>query len=99
LTVGEATALGRPDAEGRPTFSKGGCLYCGGKGTVGRLAIFEFLPLDESWSQTVNRGAQEVEILEEMKKRGLPLLLDDALYKLGGGVTTFEEVRNAVAAW
>ncbi len=47
----------------------------------------------------MNRGAQEVEILEEMRKRGLPLLLDDALHKLGTGVTTFEEVRNAVAAW
>jgi type II secretory ATPase GspE/PulE/Tfp pilus assembly ATPase PilB-like protein len=55
--------------------------------------------LDESWSQIVNRGAQEVEILGEMKKRGLPLLLDDALSKLARGVTNFEEVRNAVAAW
>jgi type IV pilus assembly protein PilB len=99
LTASEAIALGLPELEGRPSFSKGGCLYCGGKGSVGRLAIFEFLPLDETWSQIVNRGAQEVEILEEMKRRGLPLLLDDALSKLAKGMTTFEEIRNAVAAW
>ncbi len=99
LTATEAGALGRPEAAGQVSYTKGGCLYCGGKGNAGRLALFEFLPLDESWSQIVNRGAQEVEILAEMKKRGLPLLLDDALNKLAAGVTSHEEVRNAVAAW
>jgi type II secretory ATPase GspE/PulE/Tfp pilus assembly ATPase PilB-like protein len=99
LTEAEARSLGRPDATGQVCYSKGGCLYCGGKGTAGRLALFEFLPLDESWSQIVNRGAQEVEILAEMKRRGLSFLLDDALLKMASGVTSFEEVRNAVAAW
>jgi len=63
------------------------------------LALFEFLPLDDTWSGTVNRGAQEVETIEEMKKRGLPLLIDDAMIKLGKGMTAFEEIRSAVAAW
>lgn len=99
LSEAEGRVLGRPDAAGRPMFTKAGCYYCGGKGTSGRLALFEFLPLDDSWSMIVNRGAQEVEIIDEMKKRQIPLLIDDALHKLETGVTTFEEVRNAVAAW
>lgn len=99
LSPAEATSLGRPDFAGRPSFARGGCLYCGGKGTTGRLALFEFLPLDDTWSGTVNRGAQEVEIIEEMKKRGLPLLIDDAMIKLGKGMTAFDEIRSAVAAW
>jgi type IV pilus assembly protein PilB len=99
LSEAQASALNRPEAAGRVAYEKVGCLYCGGRGTAGRMALFEFLPLDESWSTIVNRGAQEVEILDEMRKRGLPLLLDDALAKLGTGVTTYEEVRQAVAAW
>jgi type IV pilus assembly protein PilB len=99
LTPLEATSLGRPEFAGRPSFSKGGCLYCGGIGTTGRLALFEFLPLDDTWAGTVNRGAQEVEIIDEMKKRGLPLLIDDAMIKLGKGMTAFDEIRSAVAAW
>jgi type II secretory ATPase GspE/PulE/Tfp pilus assembly ATPase PilB-like protein len=63
------------------------------------VALFEFLPLDDSWSQIINRGAQEVELIEEMRRRSMPVLLDDAMEKLGGGVSTFEEINSAVAVW
>jgi type II secretory ATPase GspE/PulE/Tfp pilus assembly ATPase PilB-like protein len=61
--------------------------------------LFEFLALDDSWSRVVNEGGQEVELLAEMKRRGIPALLDDGLNKLTLGMTPFEEVRNAVACW
>jgi len=99
LTESEAGVLGRPGAAGQPVWSRGSCLYCGGRGLTGRLALFEFLALDDSWSRVVNEGGQEVELLAEMKRRGIPALLDDGLNKLTLGLTPFEEVRNAVACW
>ncbi len=99
LSEAQATSLNLPEAAGGVAYEKVGCLYCGGRGTAGRMALFEFLPLDESWSTIVNRGAQEVELIGEMKRRGLSLLIDDALQKLISGVTTYDEVRQAVAAW
>ena len=99
LTEREARTLGRAEAAGQPVFDPNGCLYCGGRGRVGRMALFEFLPLDESWSEIVAHGADEGVLLAEMKKHRLPTLLDDALAKLANGDTPFSEVCSAVAAW
>lgn len=99
LTEVQAMALNHPAAAGSRAYEPGGCLYCGGRGFAGRLALFEFLPLDDSWSQIINRGAQEVELIEEMHRRGMPALIDDALEKLGCGVSTFDEINSAVASW
>ena len=99
LTEAEARTLGRMDAAGQPAYDTPGCLYCGGRGLVGRMALFEFLPLDEAWSELVAHGADEGDLLSEMKKRHLPTLLDDALAKVAQGETSFAEARSAVAAW
>ena len=99
LTEAEARTLGRAGAAGQRVFDAGGCLYCGGRGYVGRLALFEFLPLDESWSALVANGVNETELTAEMRRRHLPTLLDDGLAKLASGDTSFPEVRNAVAVW
>ena len=99
VTVTEARMLNRPEAAGRPAFHQQGCLYCGGRGYVGRIALFEFLALDESWSTIIAEGAQEMALIVEMKRRGLPLLIDDALDKTELGLTTIDEVRAAVATW
>jgi type IV pilus assembly protein PilB len=99
LTESEARTLGCPEVAGQGAYDAQGCLYCGGRKLVGRMALFEFLPLDDSLSGIVARGADEGELLAEMKKRHLPTLLDDALAKVAQGETSFSEVRSAVAAW
>lgn len=99
LSEAEARTLGRPAAAGQPAYDAKGCLYCGGRGLVRRMALFEFLPLDEHLSEIVARGADEGVILEEMRNLHLPTLLDDALAKVAEGETAFSEIRSAVAAW
>jgi type IV pilus assembly protein PilB len=99
LSTTDARVLNRLDATGRKTYDSRGCLYCGGRGFVGRVALFEFLALDETWSGIISDGAQEMTLITEMKKRGMPLLIDDALDKLESGLTTLDEVRSAVATW
>lgn len=98
-TAADSLSFNRPDIEGRRGFRQAGCLYCGGRGYVGRVALFEFLALDESWSDIISNGAQEMTLIGEMKRRQLPLLIDDALDKTASGLTTLDEVRAVVATW
>jgi len=95
----DARSLNLPSLAGRSGYRQRGCLYCGGRGYVGRIALFEFLALDESWAEIIGNGAQEMTLTSEMKRRQLPLLIDDALDKTAAGLTTLEEVRSAVATW
>ncbi len=99
LTLTEALSFNRAELAGTPAFREGGCLYCGGKGFSGRLGLFEFLSLDETWSNTIASGAQEADLFKEMKVRNLPTLLDDAMLKITSGQSSPEQVRTAVAAW
>lgn len=99
LTAIEALSFNRAELAGTPAFRSGGCLYCGGKGFSGRLGLFEFLSLDETWSQTLASGAQESDLFNEMKVRKLPTLLDDAVLKITSGLSSPEQVRTAVAGW
>jgi general secretion pathway protein E len=96
MTEEEATALGRPGAAGQGCWVGTGCWYCAGRGVAGRLALFEMLPMDETWSRVVNAGAHEADLVEEMRRRGHGLLVDDGLAKLGRGETSMAEVRGAV---
>ena len=99
MSVTDSRVLNRLDAAGRTAYNHRGCLYCGGRGYAGRIALFEFLALDESWSTIIAEGAQEMALITEMKRRGLPLLIDDALDKMESGLTTIDEIRAAVATW
>ncbi len=99
LTPAEATALGRPELVGRTVYDPAGCIYCGGKGYLGRIGLFELLPLDEGWAREITRGAEETELLARMRERQVATLLDDGLTKLFDGRTAVREVLGAVSAW
>jgi type II secretory ATPase GspE/PulE/Tfp pilus assembly ATPase PilB-like protein len=91
--------LAAPQLAGTSHFRPQGCLYCAGRGFVGRVGLFEMLPIDEEWSQLITEGAGEAQMTERMRLRGLPLLVQDAAEKLSAGVVTLEDVRGAVTVW
>ncbi len=95
----EAAALGNPAAAGAAVYEPAGCLYCANRGLVGRLGLFEMLPVDEALSRRIADGADEGEIVSEIGRRGVPRLVDDALEKIRGGQTTVQEVLTAVTVW
>lgn len=97
VTEEDALALGVPEAAGGQGWGAGGCWYCGGRGVAGRLALFEMLPMDETWARVVHGGAHEAGLVEEMRRRGHGRLLDDGLAKVARGETAVGEVRAAVA--
>ena len=99
LLPSEAAALGNPDAAGAVVYDPVGCLYCANRGLVGRLGLFELLPVDESVSRHIADGADEAALAAEIGCRGIPRLVDDALSKLYDGQTTVQEVLTAVTVW
>ncbi|MCL4207046.1 MAG: GspE/PulE family protein [Pirellulaceae bacterium] len=99
LLPSEAAALGNPDAAGQVVYEPAGCLYCANRGLVGRLGLFELLPVDESVSRHIVDGADEAALAGEIRRRGIPRLVDDALSKLYEGQTTVQEVLTAVTVW
>ncbi len=99
LLPSEAAALGHPEAAGTSVYDPAGCLYCANRGLVGRLGLFEMLPVDESLSRRIAEGADEGELVAEIGHRSVPRLVDDALEKLRAGQTTVQEALTAVTVW
>ena len=96
--AGEAQAIGRADLEGRSVYEPAGCMYCGGKGYSGRLALFEALPNDTTLAQMIAAGSDETDYKAHMLDQGLPGLADDAAEKLLTGQTSVAEVlRNVMS--
>ncbi|UCG57978.1 MAG: Flp pilus assembly complex ATPase component TadA [Phycisphaerales bacterium] len=74
------------------TFYHGrGCEACLGSGFLGRLPIFEFLPVDEDVSEEIIAGQSENQIRSAARKKGYGGLLDSALSNVLQGSTTIEE--------
>jgi general secretion pathway protein E len=69
-----------------------GCVECRGTGYLGRVGIFEILPIDEHVKQMVVEGKDSPEIKREAVRHGMKTLRQSALRKLAEGLTTFEEV-------
>lgn len=93
----QARALRRPEAVGTAIFEPRGCVYCAGRGYSGRVGLFELLPMDEELSHAIARGADEAELTAALRTRKVPTILDDAVDKLGAGVTSLPDVLAAVA--
>ncbi len=99
LTAQWAALLGDPSLAGHTVYEPQGCMYCADRGFVGRLGLFEMMPIDASLSRFIADGAGEVEIIEEMKRRGAARLIDDAVQKLLAGDTVADDVLRAVTVW
>jgi type IV pilus assembly protein PilB len=99
LKANEAVALFQPDLVGQTVYEPGGCIYCAGKGYLGRIGLFELLPLDEEWSHAIARGADEAELLQRVRDSQMTTLVQDGAAKLLSGVTSVREVLGAVTVW
>jgi len=69
-----------------------GCPACGGTGYLGRLPIFEFMPVDNDISERIIASNTESQIREAARKKGYGGLLESGAGKVLQGLTTAEEV-------
>lgn len=75
------------------SFFRGkGCDVCHNTGYVGRIGIFEILPISDTVREAIMSGANADQIQEIAQKEGMKTMLYDGIEKITRGVTTLEEV-------
>ncbi len=78
---------------GKIKFYKGkGCQECGGSGYIGRIGIFETLPINERIATLILQHADSGTIEKEAILEGMITMKQDGYLKVLAGVTTIEEV-------
>ena len=94
---GMAAALGLP--AGSHTFYRAvGCSTCSGSGYAGRVALLEFLKVDDAIGKLILGRADTRTIADEATARGNLSLMQDGLAKAERGLTTIEEVLRVAVA-
>lgn len=68
------------------------CKTCKGKGTAGRVAIFEILKMTRELSEVTSKGFTEGTIIDEAKRQGMVTLRQDGILKALQGEVLLEEV-------
>ena len=73
-----------------------GCEKCRGTGFLGRLAVFEFMEMDDELTRLTLRNAPSEEIRCMAVERGMVTLRRDGLDKAAAGITSLDEVDRVV---
>lgn len=78
---------------GSITLARGkGCVKCRQTGYLGRIGVFEILPITEGIKELIRPDANMELIAKKASEEGMRTLRVDAVAKMLGGITTFEEV-------
>ncbi len=77
----------------KTTFYHGeGCPKCNGIGFKGRMGIFEIFIVNEELQQMIYEGRTLVELRTKARELGMRSMREDGIRKVGGGLTTADEV-------
>jgi type II secretory ATPase GspE/PulE/Tfp pilus assembly ATPase PilB-like protein len=83
--------LTKPDNE-IILYRGGGCEYCGNSGYMGRIGIFEILPVTQPIAHLVLQKTDATGIEQEAVKEGMITMKQDGYLKALEGITTLDEV-------
>lgn len=73
-----------------------GCKKCNGDGYKGRVAIQEFLIINEEMGELLDRGGTTLEIEQMAVKNGMKKIQQDGIDKALSGITTLDEIHRTV---
>ncbi|MBO9539992.1 Flp pilus assembly complex ATPase component TadA [bacterium] len=93
----DPASVPEPLRRGRLYRSRG-CSRCQQSGFVGRVGLFEILPMTHAVQELINQGAPAYRIQEAAQRDGMEGLAEDALRKVYDGITTPTEVARALGA-
>ncbi len=96
LSASERLHLGLEADEDFPVRAGPGCSACSDTGFRGRIAIHEFLAIDEVLQAIIARRASPGELAAEAQRQGHAGLRDDGIAKIKNGLTTPGEVIRVV---
>ena len=89
----DADATATLGLSGAQTFYHAvGCSACGNAGYSGRIALLEFIKVDDAIARLILARADTQTIAREAAERGNTSLMQDGLGKAAKGLTTVEEV-------
>ncbi len=71
-----------------------GCSRCGGTGYKGRLAIYEVMPIGESFHDSIVNHRRLA--TEEVVQSGMSRMFDDGFKKVKSGLTTIDELVRVI---
>ena len=81
-------------------FMRGaGCARCGGSGYRGRVGIYELLRVTPGVAMEIERGATTAQLGAFAARNGMVPMWRDGLDKARVGITSLEEVAQAVATF
>jgi len=69
-----------------------GCDQCRGRGSKGRMGIFEIFVIDDEVRRMVNERASTIELRMRARELGMRTLREDGVRKVLAGLTTADEV-------
>ncbi|HOB89868.1 MAG TPA: ATPase, T2SS/T4P/T4SS family [Candidatus Colwellbacteria bacterium] len=73
-------------------FHSPGCPACKGKGTSGRIAIFEIMKMTRELEKIVAGNPTEADVVDEGERQGMITLRQDGILKVLDGLVSIEEV-------
>ncbi|MBI4994705.1 hypothetical protein HZC21_03610, partial [Candidatus Peregrinibacteria bacterium] len=71
---------------------KENCKVCKGKGTAGRIAIFELFSMTRELEELISTSSGEGKLWDEARRQGMVTLRQDGVLKALDGSIAFEEV-------
>ncbi len=92
-TDAEVASAGLINVGSVPTLQRGtGCLQCGGTGYLGRVSLYEVMPIHGIGTVLVEGSTEE--IYAAARAQGMRSLREDGLRHAVAGVTSIDEVRR-----
>ncbi len=87
------------DFTGKKTYDTIGCSQCNQTGFLGRIAVFEILPIDDKIKELITEDASTIKIREVALEGSYKPLVIDGLKKVLNGVTTLKELNNKLVIY
>lgn len=81
-------------AKGATVYKAKGCPFCHLHGYKGRVAITEYLHMNQALRALINKGASEHIIKQEARKQGMKTLWENGTQKIEKGITSLEEIMR-----
>jgi type IV pilus assembly protein PilB len=74
-----------------------GCGKCFGTGYLGRVGLYEVMPIDEEMRELVARSASLVEVARAARAAGVESIREDGMRKVLEGATSYLELIRVTA--
>ena len=92
----EASMGGNATAPSYTLYHSPGCLACNTTGYKGRIGIFEGIAMTQEIEAALITNPSEREVRKASKNQEIPSLREDAILKMLGGLTSFDEISRVV---